>query len=113
MHKRFTAVIVIAAKDSCIHAKSFHGKKLLTTEFEKHILSKCYCSDCKCTFKTFPDRRTGNDRRKMGNELLQPSIKQRRKNAGRRANDVSNSGNTESSDNSRNHESNINKTKEM
>jgi hypothetical protein len=113
MHKRFSAVTVIAAKDSCIHAKSFHGKKLLTTEFEKHILSKCYCSDCKCTFKTFPDRRTGNDRRKVENESSQPSIKQRRKSAGRRANDVSNSVNDASNDNSSNHDSNIDKTKEM
>lgn len=100
MHKRFTAVIVIAAKDSCIHAKSFHGKKLLTTEFEKHILSKCYCADCKCTFKTFLDRRSGNDRRNSVQESSQVPIKQRRKNVGRRANDLNNLDNNESNDNS-------------
>lgn len=87
---RYSAVMVSASKASCKQAQHFTGRKILTSEFERHILQHCPLADCQCTFKTFFDRRSGKDRRFFGKTNQEITNYERRLSYGRRMTDQHN-----------------------
>ena len=59
----YRGVLIVAGDEGCCRsARILAGQRFLTDEIPKLPLDKCDVSECRCSYKLFDDRRTGERR---------------------------------------------------
>jgi len=61
---RFRAVRIRAGEDCCEAARQFGNMRFLCYKAPRLPLPECTAASCQCRYVHYPDRRTGQDRRR-------------------------------------------------
>ena len=81
---RYRAVRIVAANRGCPAAQALVGRRFLLSEAPRLPLERCnQIFRCRCSYKHYPDRRSGDDRRQIFGSLSKDAMGPANKRSGR------------------------------